>query len=41
MDRPERLVLQLVAVLLVAVFAALLMTRLLFRRSIRATPTAM
>ena len=41
MDRLQRLVLQLVVVLLVAVFAALLMTRLLFRRPIRATPTAM
>ena len=40
MDRLERLVLQVLAMLLVAVFAVLLMMRLLFRRPIRATSTA-
>ncbi len=40
MDRLERLVLVVVAVLLVSVFAALLMVRLLFRRPSHATSTA-
>ncbi len=39
-DRLERLVLAVVAVLLVAVFAALLLMRLLFRRPTHATSTA-